>query len=88
MTRTIIAALAILIIGGVATAVAQQPVSPLNPFAHLFSGTPQEQAACHPDAVKLCKSVGTDEFRVLGCLQQNRSQISAACRKVLESHGQ
>ncbi len=57
-------------------------------FQGLFRGTPQEQAACSPDADKFCKAMGSDELRVLSCLQRNRQQISAACRRVLESHGQ
>ena len=37
-------------------------------------GTPQEQAACHPDATKHCRAAGDDELRVLACLQQNRAR--------------
>jgi len=76
---------------GIASALAQtQPRAPQlpNPFQALFSGTPQEQAACGPDADKFCRAAGNDELRVLGCLQRNRQQISVACRRVLESHGQ
>jgi hypothetical protein len=29
-----------------------------------------------------------DVLGILGCLQQNRPKISAACREVLASHGQ
>jgi hypothetical protein len=64
-----------------------QPLQPPNPRQGVFKSTPQEQAACAPDAFKHCMSMGSDEVRVLGCLQQNRQQISAACRIVLESHG-
>jgi hypothetical protein len=55
--------------------------------AALASGTAEEQAACRPDVRKFCQSVGTDEFVVLTCLQQNREKLSKACRKVLESNG-
>jgi hypothetical protein len=51
-------------------------------------GTPQERAACTPDVRKFCRSVSQDEMRVLACLQANRAKISAACNKVLVSHGQ
>jgi hypothetical protein len=91
MNSTKIAALAALLACNGGTAFAQnqrQPAQLPNPFQGLFSGTPQEQAACHPDAAKHCQTAGTDEFRVLACLQQNRAQISVACRRVLESHGQ
>ena len=88
--RTVSAAVAVFLVafGAVpAWAQAQPPQLP-NPFQGLFKGTPQEQAACSPDADKFCKAMGSDELRVLGCLQRNRQQISAACRRVLESHGQ
>ena len=87
-----LAAAAVMLISCSATpALAQAQSQPLqlpNPFQGLFKGTPQEQAACAPDADKFCKNMGSDELRVLGCLQRNRQQISAACRRVLESHGQ
>jgi len=50
---------------------------PLNPFR----GTPEEEAACAPDAIP-------DTFRVLACLQENRQKIRKVCLKVLEDHGQ
>lgn len=88
MTLVRSAALVSLFFLNAVPAIAQgQPQLP-NPFKGLFSGTPQEQAACHPDAVKFCHDAGSDEFRVLACLQKNRPQISVACRRVLESHGQ
>jgi hypothetical protein len=90
MHMTLAAAAVMLICCGAAPlmAQAQQPPQLPNPFQGLFKGTPQEQAACAPDADKFCKAMGSDELRVLGCLQRNRPQISAACRRVLESHGQ
>ncbi len=57
---------------------------PLNPF----QGTPEEQAACAPDATNFCKDAIPDTFRVLACLQQNRQRIRKVCLKVLEDHGQ
>jgi hypothetical protein len=83
LKRTAFLALALALIPA---SVLAQPLP--NPFQGLFSGTPQEQAACHPDAEKFCHEAGKDEFRVLACLQKNRTQISAGCRHVLESHGQ
>jgi len=52
------------------------------------SGTPEERAACHRDVVRHCKGVPPDDMMMLGCLQAHRAKISAACRYVLESHGQ
>ena len=55
---------------------------------NLFSGTPEEQAACSPDATKFCQKDFPDTFAVLACLQKNRQQLRKACLQVLESHGQ
>lgn len=53
------------------------------------SGTAEEQAACNRDVQRHCRSViNQGDFVILACLQQNRSQISAACNQVLKNHGQ
>jgi hypothetical protein len=54
----------------------------------LFTGTPAEQAACSPDAVRYCRDVLPETFRVLACLQNHREKLKKACRDVLEAHGQ
>jgi hypothetical protein len=54
----------------------------------LLQGTPEEQAACRPDATRFCREVIPDNFRVLACLQAHRDRISRACRGVLQAHGQ
>jgi Cysteine rich repeat len=51
-------------------------------------GTPEERAACARDVHKFCESALQDTMRVLACLQANRPKISAACNRVLVSHGQ
>jgi hypothetical protein len=68
---------------------AQSPLPPL-PFPPLpmQQGTPEERAACSPDVRKFCGSDLQDTMRVLACLQANRPKISAACNRVLVSHGQ
>jgi Cysteine rich repeat len=53
-----------------------------------FSGTPQEQQACAPDARRLCSKVTQDEMTVLSCLVQQRTKLSQACRQVLVRYGQ
>jgi hypothetical protein len=53
-----------------------------------FQGTPEEQAACSPDATRFCSDAIPDTFRVLACLQENRQKLRKACLKVLENHGQ
>ena len=87
--RAAIVAAAFVFLGGAANAQPrEQPMQFPNPFKALFSGTPEEQAACRPDVSRYCKDAGDDELRVLSCLQQNRTRIGAPCRRVLESHGQ
>jgi hypothetical protein len=53
-----------------------------------FSGTEQDQAACRPDARRLCSRVSQDEFTVLNCLVANRTKLSRACTQVLRQYGQ
>jgi hypothetical protein len=60
---------------------------PLIPFPG-SQGTPEEQAACRPDARRLCRELVGNDMAVLACFQQNRAKLSPACRAVLERHGQ
>ena len=73
-----------LVAGFSAASLAQPLPLPLPPM----SGTPEEQAACRPDARRWCRSVlGQDRMVILACLQQNRPRLSQACRAVLGRHG-
>ena len=47
-------------------------------------GTPEQRAACAPDAFRLCNSYIPDPGRVEYCLRQNKSDLSDACRLVFE----
>jgi hypothetical protein len=47
-------------------------------------GTPEQRAACAPDASRLCAGYSLDPTRVEFCLRQNRSDLSDACRSVFE----
>jgi hypothetical protein len=47
-------------------------------------GTPEQMAACAPDAFRLCSSSIPDPTRVEHCLRQNKSDLSDACRSVFE----
>ena len=67
-------------------ALAQLPL-PFPPLP-MAQGTPEERAACGPDVHKFCKPALPDTMQVLACLQVNRAKISAACNRVLVSHGQ
>lgn len=83
----ICAALALLLTSSaVAFAAPRQPM-PVQPGG-LFQGTPEEQAACSPDATRFCSDAFPDTFRVLACLQRNRGRLRKACLQVLEAHGQ
>jgi hypothetical protein len=69
---------------------AQGPPLPLPlPFPN-FQGTPEEQRACRPDVVKLCKEVlgNNDNTLVLRCLQAHKVRLSAPCHGVLAHYGQ
>lgn len=88
-------ALALLALAG--TAMAQQPdaASPNKATGQgtpaqggLFEGTPEEQAACSPDATKFCNDKIPVTMQVLACLQENRTKLRKVCREVLEAHGQ
>jgi hypothetical protein len=58
-------------------------------FAQGARGTAEEQAACTRDVQRHCRPViDQGDLVVLACLQQNRAKISAACDRVLKSHGQ
>jgi Cysteine rich repeat len=59
------------------------------PFPN-FQGTPEDQKACRPDVVKMCKDAASteDSSRVLACLQANRARLSAPCHGVLVKYGQ
>ena len=87
MYRTSVLAIAVAFLTGTA-AFAQFPPQPPS----VQQGTEQERAACHPDVVKYCQAELTanqdDAFAILGCLQKNRTRISAACGQVLNAHGQ
>lgn len=47
-------------------------------------GTPEQRAACAPDAFRLCVGSIPDPTRVEHCLSQNMSDLSRACRSVFE----
>jgi hypothetical protein len=47
-------------------------------------GTPEQQAACAPDAFRLCLSHIPDATNVEACLRQRKSDLSDACRAVFE----
>ena len=54
-------------------------------FAQDKGGTPEQRAACTPDAFRLCSSYIPDPGSVEQCLRQNKSNLSEACRSVFDA---
>jgi hypothetical protein len=53
-------------------------------FAQDSRGTAAQQAACTPDAFRLCSNYIPDPTDVANCLRQRRSELSGPCRSVFE----
>jgi hypothetical protein len=47
-------------------------------------GTPEQRAACAPDAVRMCLSYIPDATNVEACLRQRKSDLGDACRAVFD----
>ena len=47
-------------------------------------GTPEQRAACAPDAFRLCASYIPDAGNVEACLRQRKSDLSDACKAVFD----
>jgi hypothetical protein len=71
---------------------AQLPPQPPPVNFPLGQADEQERAACRPDVKQFCQSQleanPNDVLGILGCLQAHRTNVSAACQQVLNSHGQ
>lgn len=48
-------------------------------------GTPEQQQACQPDALRLCSEFVPDVDRITACMIKNRMRLSAPCRAVFTS---
>ena len=57
------------------------------PVAAQSGPTPQEQMACRSDASKFCAEHIGKPPQMNACLRENKTKLSDACRKVVESHG-
>ena len=53
-------------------------------FAQDNRGTPEQRAACTPDAFRICASHIPDPTRVEQCLRQNKPDLSEACRALFD----
>jgi hypothetical protein len=45
-------------------------------------GTPEQQQACQPDAMRLCSEFVPDVDRITACMIKNRIRLSPPCRAV------
>jgi len=89
MTRTL-ALLTLALAASASVAHAQGPLPfPFPPFIDM-RGTPEDQRACRPDAVRLCRHLleQNDSMIVLQCFLANQSKLSPPCRAVLVKYNQ
>ena len=59
-----------------ATSLAPAPAAAQN------RGTPEQQQACQPDAMRLCSEFVPDVDRITACMVKNRIRLSPPCRAV------
>ena len=52
------------------------------PAAAQNRGTPEQQQACQPDAMRLCSEFIPDVDRITACMFKNRIRLSPACHAV------
>lgn len=68
----------------VATAIVAACICSTAALAQDDRGTPEQRAACTPDAFRLCSNHIPDAIAVEGCLRQRKMELSEACRSVFE----
>jgi hypothetical protein len=49
----------------------------------LAQGTPEQQAACQPDVLRLCGNFIPDVDRIVACLKYNEPNLNPACHDVM-----
>jgi hypothetical protein len=57
-------------------------VTGLAPAAAQNRGTPEQQQACQPDAMRLCSEFVPDVDRITACMVKNRMRLSPPCHAV------
>ena len=55
------------------------------PAAAQSRGTPEQQQACQPDAMRLCSEFVPDVDRITACMIKNRIRLSPPCRAVFST---
>lgn len=88
MSRSTLGIVALLLAWSSTPILAQSGTPVVLPGGLVLVGTPEEQAACAPDAHRFCNEQIPDNLAVLQCLKTSRERISKACRVVLENHHQ
>jgi hypothetical protein len=53
-------------------------------FAQENRGTPEQRAACTPDAFRLCSAYIPDPSGIEACLRLRKSDLSEGCKAVFE----
>jgi hypothetical protein len=56
-----------------------------QPASAQSHGTPEQQQACQPDAMRLCSEYIPDVDRITACMVKNRIRLSTPCRAVFTS---
>ena len=57
----------------------------LSAGAAQAQGTPEQRAACTPDAIRLCQDTIPDVDRTTACMSAHRSELSARCQAVFDA---
>jgi hypothetical protein len=65
---------------GAALSVAVSIMGQNGAFAQ--QGTPEQQAACQPDVMRLCGNFIPDVDRIVACLKYNEPNLNPACHDV------
>src|ERR1700730_9862882 len=55
------------------------------PAAAQSRGTPEQQQACQPDAMRLCSEFVPNVDRITACMIKNRIRLSPPCRAVFST---
>jgi hypothetical protein len=68
--------------GIAALGLAWAPILAPTPAAAQNRGTPEQQQACQPDAMRLCSEFIPDVDRITACMVKKRLALSPPCRAV------
>jgi hypothetical protein len=72
-------------LAGIAAALGLAWTASFMPATAQNRGTPEQQQACQPDALRLCSEFVPDVERITACMIKNRLRLSAPCRAVFSN---